>query len=468
MAAIDFLDRDKFIDDLISLFIQPYSKREENISFAITGAWGTGKTFVLEKLEKQLNEKDDRLSYLVFHYNCWEYDYYEEPLIAIVVAMLNFAKEENSLFSKKIDDLLRDIGLTSVTEIKKVLTEIFPIASIPVEIVKEYRGTKEKRIKKETGFDKYYSFKQALNNIQNLLNKFTDKYTLIFVIDELDRCIPPYAIKVLERIHHLSIGLNNCQFIYSVDKEQLDETIKKLYGEKVKTESYLRKFIDFEIPLPETEATDSVCEKYKSFLKNFKSFENIKIQEKIVSFYNGVFKNIDIRTQKSIFEKVKFIHGLIFDKEKLDVSVLFFELFLTVMNQVYVTEFSHVKIRLSNSNKIIQDIGREFFKSFKYKSEYRQIDLVSNNPEISKIGCYEFIIKFISDVNLDTHNIFPDDKFYFNEITTNSLFFYYLYKIFKIDQVEFSFKESVEKRINNLNTIVTNLKKFDEILRMLK
>ena len=90
----DILDRQPFIDKVISI-LEILSKEKRGISFAIDGDWGSGKTFVLEQLEKQLElvqseeTADDR--YFLFHYNCWQYDYYDEPSVAIISAMLEKA-----------------------------------------------------------------------------------------------------------------------------------------------------------------------------------------------------------------------------------------------------------------------------------------------------------------------------------------------------------------------------------------
>ncbi len=46
-------------------------------------------------LEEKLASYKDGNQFLVFHYNCWKYDYYSKPLIAIVSAMQEGIDEEN-------------------------------------------------------------------------------------------------------------------------------------------------------------------------------------------------------------------------------------------------------------------------------------------------------------------------------------------------------------------------------------
>ncbi len=95
---IDVLNRREFVDRIIGL-IESIAQSKEHRTFAIDGEWGSGKTWVLEEIEKELNEKEET-PFLIIHYNCWEYDFYQEPLIAIVSALLDFVEKNKTLPSR--------------------------------------------------------------------------------------------------------------------------------------------------------------------------------------------------------------------------------------------------------------------------------------------------------------------------------------------------------------------------------
>lgn len=86
MNLPDLLSRQPYLDLLKSLIT---NQRDNPIgySFAIDGEWSCGKTWVLNELEKQLSEDLDS-KYLIFHYNSWENDYYDEPLVAILSVII--------------------------------------------------------------------------------------------------------------------------------------------------------------------------------------------------------------------------------------------------------------------------------------------------------------------------------------------------------------------------------------------
>src|SRR5699024_10803320 len=52
---------------------------------------------------------------------------------------------------------------------------------------------------------------------------------LVVFIDELDRCKPSYAVRLLERIKHY-FSHENITFVFSVNINELRHTIEKHYG----------------------------------------------------------------------------------------------------------------------------------------------------------------------------------------------------------------------------------------------
>ena len=72
---------------------------------------------------------------------------------------------------------------------------------------------------------------------------------MVIVIDELDRCNPAYAIKLLEEIKHY-INSENITIIISTNLYQVSNSIKNLYGYNFDVESYLDKTIDITFELP--------------------------------------------------------------------------------------------------------------------------------------------------------------------------------------------------------------------------
>ena len=72
---------------------------------------------------------------------------------------------------------------------------------------------------------------------------------LVFIIDELDRCRPPFALSILERIKHL-FSVDGVCFVLITNLEQLEAVVKGTYGLETKSQTYLNKFFHLRVRLP--------------------------------------------------------------------------------------------------------------------------------------------------------------------------------------------------------------------------
>jgi chromosomal replication initiation ATPase DnaA len=113
----DSLNRGDFVKQVIEI-IENLASQRESMCYAIKGSWGVGKTHVLDMIEKELlnecRQADAYEKYILIHYNAWQYDYYAEPLFAMVSSMRDSLKREINLISpeaiEKIEKFLAAIN----------------------------------------------------------------------------------------------------------------------------------------------------------------------------------------------------------------------------------------------------------------------------------------------------------------------------------------------------------------------
>ncbi len=104
----------------------------------------------------------------------------------------------------------------------------------------------------EDSCDKKRSFKESLSNL-GIEGNIEPPPLKIILVDELDRCMPIYAVRFLEMVKHF-FNTENTVFVMAIDKNQLLGIIKKVYGEFFDAEHYLLRFFDFNLQLPQGEA----------------------------------------------------------------------------------------------------------------------------------------------------------------------------------------------------------------------
>lgn len=218
LNAFDFddkLDRRKLAKNFISVL----TSQNANV-FSINGSWGSGKTWFLKFIEEEC--KKEKIPFVQF--NVWKNDYLNDPFSAIIAELSN----------------LLGFNEDQIKELTSKLTLNASIGFMGNNVGFQYDPTKN--------ISEYKKLKREKEDFIKLLTKKIKKQTII-AIDELDRCRPDYAIRTLEIIKHF-FNIEGLKFILAVDKQQLQNTVKALYGQEADTDCYLRKFVDVEYNLP--------------------------------------------------------------------------------------------------------------------------------------------------------------------------------------------------------------------------
>ena len=271
----DLLDR-KMCGEVLEGLAKTFSS---GCVIALDGKWGTGKTTFV----RMWGEYMKRNGYTVLSFNAWESDFVLDPLVCLIAEL------------KKATVVT---GKDNVEKLTKAVAKI-SFAMLPALV-----GQIAKHL---TGVDFQDMAKDAMSETVNILNRCVDDYAkqreslddfrvalseyvesvrqekpVIFIIDELDRCNPNYAVKTLERIKHL-FSVKNVVYVLAIDREQFCHSIRGYYGsEKIDADDYLRRFIDIQYPLP----IGNIDKLIPSVLKKFDITESILKKDR--SSYNSL------------------------------------------------------------------------------------------------------------------------------------------------------------------------------------
>ena len=394
MDKLDILQRDEFVKQLEKM-IENISVNKSSTCFAINGKWGCGKTFVLdmlqEKLEAKQNEETADNEYFVIRYNSWKFDYYEEPVIALVASIVQIIENKINLVS---DSKAKSEGLAILKAAGEALLSVTNDIlknRIGIDFGKGYeifkKGKEEGVLayEKKHAYDIYFDLNKVMEELTNTLKSISEKYTIVFLVDELDRCMPEYAIKVLERLHHLAEGKSNIITVISMDKDQLKKSVKKIFGID-NSDKYLEKFIQFEVKLDYGNISESILDKYPDYVALFDK-DIFPFDEPVEECLQAIFKDIDIRTQEQLVHKAMVAHKLLYSGKK-DYSFMCMELLLVILICVYHDESclkKGIKVDLTSFDNIFNmnfsKIELPFSKFFAEKFRNINFRINKNFPD---------------------------------------------------------------------------------------
>ena len=220
------------------------------MTMAINGSWGSGKTYLLNDWADDLSNEGCR----IVKFNAWRDDFVKDPLVAIVGQFVSCLSEYEAFwlsvpcFLSVFKRISKDIVWKWLWNIvkaflkNKLAIDVDVLAKTTLEsrsqgLVNAYKGSIAYRD----------DFRERVEAIADAHYQQHRK-PIVFLVDELDRCKPTFAIAVLERIKHL-FNIRHTVFVIAVDIPQLSESIKSVYG-NIDTGNYLRRFFDLELNLP--------------------------------------------------------------------------------------------------------------------------------------------------------------------------------------------------------------------------
>jgi hypothetical protein len=240
---------------LLTRLIQSLSKSHV---ISVRGGWGTGKSVFLKRLQSHLEQERVPTIFI----DAWKTDYLEDPLLAFVAAvdqrLQEYSKdhhESSGRVSSVISALAAHGSKLALPTTKLLAALVAPggalVAQAGAEAIEKIGGhflglERDQRTAEE-------AFKEKLGETRDILTGRTpgDRIArqIVVIIDELDRCRPHYAVKLLERIKHF-FSVQGVVFVIASDASNLPGAVATVYGQHTNGDNYLRKFIDFEYELP--------------------------------------------------------------------------------------------------------------------------------------------------------------------------------------------------------------------------
>lgn len=270
----DVLDRKAYGEALLNLV----TRSSDELVISLDGRWGEGKSTFVKMWQGLLSEAQVPNIYI----DAFANDYLDDAFISVASAITVFVEENiEKDSSEKVAELktkAKRIGGQLVSWSAKVAVKAATLGAIKESELDELNDIKndvskgtsnllgniieERLVSHSKDIALIEEFRELLSNIPSKLEG-TGESPLVVIIDELDRCKPSFAIEMLEKIKHL-FSVKNVVFILVMHKEQLEESVRCIYGQNIDAHTYLQKFINIETKLPK-----QISDRYTNDLKSY-------------------------------------------------------------------------------------------------------------------------------------------------------------------------------------------------------
>lgn len=228
----------------------------DSVVVCIDAPWGQGKTTFLRMWEQHLKNNDIPTIY----FNAWESDFSDDALVCLIgeisASITELSKTGDESKAREYLGKTKDIGIALLKRSVPVAAKIVTAGALDLDKITEQAlaGLAESIAKEQ--LERYENSKKSIKSFRKAISQLASSTTdpdnpkpLVFIIDELDRCRPNFAIEILEKAKHF-FNVDNIVFVLGADKKQLGSSIKAIYGEGLNVNGYLRRFMDFDYILP--------------------------------------------------------------------------------------------------------------------------------------------------------------------------------------------------------------------------
>ncbi|MFO1512351.1 MAG: P-loop NTPase fold protein [Verrucomicrobiota bacterium] len=312
--------------ELLSRLVQ---SAEQPFVITVEAPWGWGKTKFIERWKAHLAKE----KHACLYFNAWENDFVADPLVAFIgelrpiVEAIKGGTDKNSPVRQKLHRL-QELGVKLAKKSAPVLIKAAARKALGSETVKEVseiaaesaETTAElvsETVKRQ--IERYDEEKNSIADFRKTLSELAEAITssehsqkqVVFFVDELDRCRPDFAMTLLERIKHL-FNVDRIVFVLAIDREQLRNTVRYLYGSGEHADVYLRRFVDFsfQLPKPSAQAFSELLQQRFEMVDFFKGRNNGNLEhERFSSAFADTAQslNLDLRTQEQCFTRLNVI-----------------------------------------------------------------------------------------------------------------------------------------------------------------
>ena len=218
----DLLQFGRYVKPLVDVIRDPLT--DTPFTIGVFGRWGSGKTTLMQMVADKLE------GFPIIWFNPWQYQSEDNLLVPLLHTI------HDSLMESKVESFKQVAKMVAVVAAQisaSVLMKHLTMEKVSFEEI-------EKRIQAYT--DKRGATLSAIRTLRTQLQGVVDKMTeggtipdrdernirLVIFIDDLDRCVPPKIIALLEAVK-LFLDLKHTVLFLAIDRDVVEQGIRVFY-----------------------------------------------------------------------------------------------------------------------------------------------------------------------------------------------------------------------------------------------
>jgi energy-coupling factor transporter ATP-binding protein EcfA2 len=224
-------------DEYASALTSAIVGTEPHFTIGIFGKWGSGKTTLLKKIQRLLESSYSEKVLTVF-FDAWRYQREEHMLLPILDTLFELRSKLKRL----------------TASMAAAMTLRFPPLDLaPKNAIEQWQASKE-QVRSD-----YFGWLSELQKALDDARHGDNDRRIVLLIDDLDRCLPPKVVEVLESIK-VMLDVSGFIFILSLDESVAEQAIQTYYGPNygVSGRDYVKKLVQVEFRLPPLRTQDVV------------------------------------------------------------------------------------------------------------------------------------------------------------------------------------------------------------------
>lgn len=236
-STFDKLDRKEFAGRLTNSIISESTLYDDSYVLSLDGDYGSGKTTFIEMWQSDLKDK----GHYAITINAWETDFAEDPLLPIIEGLMQISDSDT-------ESALYDAAYLGLSIAFQLFQNVIKVdVNQAVEDLNQTKNSDSGKAIIEAFKKKKDTLLLLKQSLAQFIAKDHSKKLFIFV-DELDRTRPNYAIRFLETIKHF-FSVKGLIFVLAINKKQLFNSMRQMYGKDLDAKGYYRRFILREVSL---------------------------------------------------------------------------------------------------------------------------------------------------------------------------------------------------------------------------